>query len=335
MNPLKRLIPLITLCVPLVSVTAQGARAAPLPPVREAVFFGDSLTDAGTFGIRFITASGETWAQHVAAHYGQSTASNEHIDDYAQVYKGIHAAPGPDGLNYAEGGARVAWAYSQVSADTEGTPIPAQVQLKHFQAQHGSFRPDQIVMLYIGNNDVLYDYDPLNNPTLAAGLRAGKRPDAATFRSEQARVEEAGNAARQLIRDILKAGAQRLVVFELPDLGVEPWFLTAASQEFATRLTHAFNRHLVAGLHGDRRILVIRVQDFLKPLLDHPQANGFSHAANEDACREPDQDFCDAQSFAAPDADRTYVFAAAEHYTTRTQELLASHVLHRIAAHGW
>ena len=332
---MKHLCTLIAIGATLAQVAPPQAYGADLPPIKEAVFFGDSLTDAGTYGLRFTTASGKTWAQHFAEHYRQSVEPNEHVDKYADVYKGIRASPGPGGLNYAEGGARVARAYSQVSDDPEGTPISAQVQLKHFVAQHGSFGPDQIVMLYIGTNDVAYDYDPTNNPTLAATLRANKQPDDATFRAEKVRIETAADAALQIVRDILRSGARRLAVFELANLGEAPWFRTSASQDFATRLTHVFNQRLSDGLPADSRILVIKMQSFLKPLLDHPQRYGFRRGVHEDACREPDQDFCDANSLTIPDADRTYIFAASEHLTTRANELLATYVLQQIADNSW
>ncbi|MGO3360989.1 MAG: hypothetical protein ACTIL2_00970 [Corynebacterium sp.] len=54
----------------------------------EAVFFGDSLTDAGTYGFRFTTMPGQTWAQHVAEDLGQPTGSNEAVRDAADVYVG-------------------------------------------------------------------------------------------------------------------------------------------------------------------------------------------------------------------------------------------------------
>jgi len=320
----------------LVSQVAQTpAHADNPPPIREAVFFGDSLTDAGTYGLRFTTAGGQTWAQHVAEHYGQSTEPNEHVEKYGDVYRGVHGSPGPGGLNYAEGGARVAHAYSQISDDPEGTPISVEVQLQHFVAQHGSFAPDQIVMLYIGTNDVAYDYDPNNNAALAATLRKGRNPGDTVFRAEQSRVEAAADAALKVVSLILRSGASRLVVFELADLGEAPWFRTSASQKFATRLTHAFNQRLSEGLPGEPRILIIKMQDFLEKLLDHPQRYGFKRGAHEDACREPDQDFCNANSLAAPDADRTYIFAASEHLTTHANELLASYVLRQVAGHSW
>jgi len=327
---------LIAIVALLGQVVAPQAYGAALPPIKEAVFFGDSLTDAGTYGgLRFTTASGKTWAQLVAEHYGQSAEPNEHVTSYADAFKGMHASPGPGGLNYAEGGARVAHPYSQISDDPEGVPISLEVQLKHFLAQHGSFGPDQIAMVYIGTNDVAYDYDPSNDPTLSATLRRGKPPEKATLRAEQIRVLEAADAALQVVRDILRSGGQRLVVFELPDLAQAPWFRTVASRDFISTLTHAFNQRLSQGLPTDPRILVIKMQSFMQPLFDNPQRYGLKSTAHEDACRKPDRDFCDADSLVSPDAGRTYLFAAAEHLTTHGNELLASYVLQQITNHSW
>jgi phospholipase/lecithinase/hemolysin len=106
-------------------VTPAVAAAEPddQPVITEAVFFGDSLTDAGTYGFRFTTMPGMTWAQHVAQRLGQSTEPNEHVATYGDVYQGKPGLPGPGGMNYAEGGARANSAYSSVSQSPEGTPI--------------------------------------------------------------------------------------------------------------------------------------------------------------------------------------------------------------------
>ncbi len=53
----------------------------------------------------------------------------------------------------------------------EGTPISTAVQLQHFVDQHGTFSPDQLVTLYIGTNDVAYNYDLTKDPSLAQALR--------------------------------------------------------------------------------------------------------------------------------------------------------------------
>jgi outer membrane lipase/esterase len=100
---------------------------------------------------------------------------------------------------------------------------------------------------------------------------------------------------------------------------------------FATQLARAFNRRVSAGLPANAAILVIKMQNFVNELLQHQRTYGIKHGAHEDACRVPEQDFCDLTSLAAPDADQTYIFAAAEHLTTRANELLASYVMRQIS----
>jgi phospholipase/lecithinase/hemolysin len=101
-----------------------GAEPDVQPAITQAVFFGDSLTDAGTYGFRFTTMPGKTWAQHVAQRLGQSTEPNEHVAAYGDVYQGKPGIPGPGGLNYAEGGARANSAYSTVSDNPEERRSP-------------------------------------------------------------------------------------------------------------------------------------------------------------------------------------------------------------------
>ena len=60
------------------------SRASDLPAIKQAVFFGDSLTDAGTYWFRFTTNPGLSWAQRVALHYDPASLPlpNQHIDKY-------------------------------------------------------------------------------------------------------------------------------------------------------------------------------------------------------------------------------------------------------------
>lgn len=100
-------------------------------PVRDAVFFGDSLTDAGTTGVRYTTMPGPLWSQLLAEDLGVSTA------------------PAVDGgPNHAVGGARV-------TDGTDGGPAPVTAQIDDHLDDHTFFDDDQLVTLFIGTNDVL------------------------------------------------------------------------------------------------------------------------------------------------------------------------------------
>jgi phospholipase/lecithinase/hemolysin len=313
-----------------------AASAAPEPEpakFREAVFFGDSLTDPGAFGIRFTTTPGETWAQHVAERLGQSTEPNEHVADYSDVYQGKPGLKGPGGLNYAQGGARANSAYSSVSQNPEGTPISTAVQLQHFVDQHGSFRPDQLVTLYIGTNDVAYNYDPTKDPKLAQSLRDNISPSPEVMAAERTRVQKAAKDEAHTASEILAKGAQHLVVFKLADLSVLPWFESDAARSYVSELTDVYNTSLVASLPQDPKVQVLDTGAFIDDLLTNGAAYGFTHGANEDACLLPAQDYCAADAWKSPDADRTYVFAAGEHLTTHANELLADYVFKQASEH--
>ena len=89
------------ICLAVAPVAAEPSD--PPTPITSAVFFGDSLTDAGTYGFRFTTNPGMTWAQHIAADFTQPPDPNEHVASYDDVYQGKPGISGPEGLNYAEG----------------------------------------------------------------------------------------------------------------------------------------------------------------------------------------------------------------------------------------
>jgi phospholipase/lecithinase/hemolysin len=61
---------LMAMCLSF-SAAPSTAIAEPLPPIRQLVSFGDSLSAAGTYGFRFTTNPGLTFAQHLALHHGQ------------------------------------------------------------------------------------------------------------------------------------------------------------------------------------------------------------------------------------------------------------------------
>jgi phospholipase/lecithinase/hemolysin len=329
---MQRLLFLAVLVV-LASTHFASARAEELPPIRQVVSFGDSLSDAGTYWFRFTTNPGLTFAQHLALHFGQIPLPNQHLDRYEEAFQGRHGDAGPGGLNYAEGGARVNSAYSSVSQDPEGKPISARQQLKHFLQQHRRFTADQLVTLFVGTNDVAYNYDPNISPALAKGLRENRPPSAEVMDAERRRVEIAADDTAAIARDILKEGAKRLVVFDLFDLGQFPWFQTPAAQSYVTALVKAFNRRLLAVVPKDSgHVLVLDTEAFVNDLIANAARYGFKQGAQEDACGSPDHDYCYPETQATPDADQTYLFAAGEHLTTRAHQVLADYVIKQVNA---
>ena len=281
------------ICLAVAPVAAEPSD--PPTPITSAVFFGDSLTDAGTYGFRFTTNPGMTWAQHIAADFTQSPDPNEHVASYDDVYQGKPGISGPGGLNYAEGGARASKPYSTVSQNPNGTPISAQVQVERYLAQHGTFKPDQLVTLYIATNDVALNYDPRFDASLAQGLRDNQMPSAQVMAAERKRVQDAASAEARTAEEILASGAQHLLVFKLFDLSYLPWFESTAARDYVRELTSVYNDQLVARLPKDPHLTILDTAAFVDYLLANADKYGFAHGAGEDACLELGQDYCNLQ----------------------------------------
>jgi outer membrane lipase/esterase len=151
--------------------------------------------------------------------------------------------------------------------------------------------------------------------------------------SERARVQKAAEDEAQTASAILAKGAAHLVVFKLADLAVLPWFESDAARRYVSELTAVYNTSLVGSLPKDPKVQVLDTGAFIDDLLTNGAKYGFTHGVNEDACLKPAQDYCAADAWKSPDADRTYVFAAAEHLTTHANELLADYVMKQVGEH--
>lgn len=305
---------------------AEGEDAA----ITEGVFFGDSLTDAGTYGYRFTTMPGLSWSQHIAEQLGQGTESNETLENEEDLYVGVPAEPGPGDLNYAQGGARANAPYSVVSDNPDGAPLSVNVQLDRFLEQHDSFDPDQLVTMWVGTNDVAYNYDPTINPEMSESLMNDVPVSEPKMDSELERVRGAAGDAADTVQRMLDNSAEQIMVFTLFDLAKAPWFESAASKDYVGKLAAAYNEELQDALPDDDRVAVFDTEEFIDDLVDNMDEYGFTYGANEDACTEQGVFVCEKDGWKSDDADQTYIFAGAEHLSTKTNELLAERVTEQV-----
>jgi outer membrane lipase/esterase len=302
-------------------ILASASAAA--NPISAVVSFGDSLSDAGAFGFRATTEPSLAWPQLLAQSYGLSQTANEHVS-YTEFARGVAGTIDPSGLNYAEGGARVMAGFG---ANPEGMPISVFVQFDHFLKQHGRFKPNELVTVYIGTNDILI-------PILSA-----MRGNAAALALPQARydairgdVETAARQEGQLIENMLAAGARKIAVLNLYDLGISPAASTPALKAALSGLSDAYDEQLMRVLPNDPRIVPIDTRRWFSELAAEPSRQGFAHPAAEDACLPTaarEQCYQPAH-WRSPDASETYIFVGGVHFTGRTGRLLAQFVRHEV-----
>jgi outer membrane lipase/esterase len=264
-------------------------------------FFGDSLTDAGTFKPvlppgtgKFTTNPGPVWAEVLAQRYGfTATPANQ------------------GGNDYAEGGARVSQLPGVPPFPPTGTANPVTAQVQNF-LQKGAVDPNALYSVWAGSNDVGFQL----------GLAAvGAIPPS----------QIPGNlvtAATQLVQQVAflnAAGARYIMVFNLPDIGKTPDGVASGQGATITALSSLFNSTLSAGLDS-LHIDVIRLNVFglLNEAIANPAAFGFTNVTAP-ACTTPRALFCTSSTLVSPNAAQTYLFADGQHPTTAGHQVVADY----------
>jgi len=267
-----------------------------------AYFFGDSLTDTGSYkpvlppgtGL-FTTNPGPVWVAPFTQYYGLS------------------ASPANQGGNdYAEGGARVTSLPGVPNTPPTGTATPVSVQVANFLSK-GPADPNAIYSVWAGANDLFYQLG-----LAQAGL--------ITTAQLQANL---GIAATDLVKQIATlnaAGAKYIVVFNVPDIGKTPFGVGSGSGAQITALSSFFNSTLYAGLDATG-IQTIRFNAFamLNEVVANPGLYGFTNASAP-ACGTTPSLLCTAANLVTPNAAQTYVFADGVHPTTAAHAIIAQAV---------
>ncbi|AYJ48896.1 SGNH/GDSL hydrolase family protein [Rhodococcus sp. P1Y] len=291
------------------------------------VVFGDSLSDSGSFGLRFTTQPGVTWAEMVARRLGCEVTPylSAHLDNAADGSSTLFTVRG--GYNYAQGGARISQPYSLEAASDSVFPWSTAKQIDAFLQTHGAFSEDQTMALFAGANDVTYRYDRAIDPALAESLRADVEPNSALLQDELDRLSEAAQHAVQLVERMREAGARRILLFEVYDLALAPWFDSSASRRYISTLSSSFNstlRHSVQNLGS--YVELVHLASAVDVWANQPESYGLEFGRGADACRTRGENFCSVDDQVSATAHHDYLFAGSVHFTTAGHRLIAEYV---------
>ena len=205
----------------LLALAASGTATAQFSNV---FYFGDSLTDAGSFkpvlppgtGL-FTTNPGPVWAQVFGSNYGFTvTPANQ------------------GGTDYAQGGARVTSLPGVPSSAPTGTAVPIATQISQFLAK-GPADPSAFYSVWGGANDIFFQLG-----LAQAGL--------ATPQQVQAGVGLAATQLAQAISALHAGGAQFITVVNVPDIGNTPFGVGSGQGAQITALSSLFNTTLFGAL---------------------------------------------------------------------------------------
>ncbi len=354
------------------------------------VVFGDSLSDVGSysvgaiaavhggkFTVNSIPASAQNWSELVAARLdlpAQCAAQTGLEGDPAQ---GFYApiTEHRDCTNYAQGGARVTEAIGPHNKAIEPelgyltVPLVTQVR-NHLARVGGQFSGSEVVFVFAGGNDFLWQSD-----ALTAGIIAGLAQQINSDISRGACVPTDANGANcipaaidnlvtsltptyiaamelagtQLAtvinNEIVGHGARHVVVLNLPDASLSPSARgkSATVKAAVSSMMSAFNGKLAAGLATSQNDSVLQVDLFTRfaAWAANPTAYGFSNFVDT-ACdlTQPIPNLlgssitCNTTNTVAGDVSR-YAFADNVHPSPYTNTLLADVVLSDMAQRGW
>lgn len=287
---------------PLVAAVSCAASLNAVADIQRMFVLGDSLSDGGAFTqpingvlqlngvpanvipqrLSFVNnqpgTDSELWVDVLASELGLN------LD--ADILNGVEnsgsqvAAPiDLNGGNYAQGGARVTQANSNVQYDASFVPpggrsadeynvtqLPLSTQIDRLLSDVTALTKDDLVVVWIGANDVFQQAADIGSATI----------DATTGGLNM--ITAANEAGAQLDR-LIAAGAENIVAVTIPDMGTTPAAVLQGPAAAAglTALSGAFNSTFIR-LASSKGALVIDSGKLLNAVIDDPARYGFDAA---------------------------------------------------------
>jgi outer membrane lipase/esterase len=154
-----------------------------------------------------------------------------------------------------------------------------------------------------------------------------------------ANIAADGQIAAAQVNSLVAAGAQHVLVFNLPNIGATPEFRGTPFQASITNLTLLFNGELNAGLSGKTGIVAVDTFGLFNEILANPSAYGFTNVTTPACGVGSTSILCGPQGSGAPytyapGTDKTFAFADGVHPTGGGHAVIAQYVLAELAAPG-
>jgi phospholipase/lecithinase/hemolysin len=312
----------------------------------QVVSFGDSLSDVGTYayarqfgGGTYTTHPGAISVQLIAQHYGSG------LTPALTGGFGQRSVQHPEGLGYAQGGARVAAPPNPGNAtgDTGELQTPLTSQVAAYLQLHTRFTSQQLVLMQGGANDVQDAYGAW------AGMVANGGDPGSSLQAVLPSLQQAAQQFAALAHHVQQHGATHIVVQNVPDISKAPIAnlldqQMPGSSTVLRRMAQVFNSALDDALPASPAILRIDAFTFIDEVSNNYRQLGFrfdgsvgTHVACAPANLPPAFQaddtsalFCSRATYVSPDADNVYMFADAYHPATHLQKLIADFVVVKV-----
>jgi len=238
-------------------------------------FFGDSLTDSGNVALaigsdpaQVITGNGYIPSQPYAS--GQFSNGDVWAKTFASAL-GLPMSGQPSlagGGDYAFGGARVA-------TDGAGLPPSLLAQQGMFLQSVGNVAPSTALYVIAGGGNDARD---------ALAVAAGSMNP---FADIAAAARAYAQATASLVDQLQAAGAQQIVVWDVPDIGLTPAVMNAGggASFLGTAVSRAMNRALARQLDGETGVSIFDIFGLQNDIVADPAGFGLLNVT--DACGAP------------------------------------------------
>ena len=242
-------------------------------PYSEAFFFGDSLSDSGNVAIAIGADPGQVITGNTYIP-GQPYASGQFSNGDVWV-KTFAAAIGiaPSGLPSLAGGGDYAFGGARVATDGPGLPPSLAAQEASFLADHGGSAPASALYVIAGGGNDARD-------TFAAA--AGALDPTGIIAAAALAYAQATGA---LVDQLQAAGAQHIVVWDVPNLGVSPAVIALpfpGATTLATLISQAMNVALAARLAIEPGVKIFDIFGLQNQIVANPASFGLANVT--DAC---------------------------------------------------
>lgn len=292
------------------SLSEMASAAAQAKPLSSRVMvFGDSLSDSGTFGLKFTVqgaaatgpGSSAIWVDHVAASL-QALRLCPYFD-----LTGASPATRSACTNYAIGGGRIN--YASNPADPRSIPL----QLRTAAQSRASYSATDVLLVVGGGNDAAdlagawlgantpagqQAFVSLLDSVLGAGAGAtllgnGSNPNAAVIAGISYMETLAGVMASAIQEHAVGKGAGRVLVMNVPDIVLTPRFSAvlmgvtqqagpdqaAAVKQVIQTWVNAYNNSLANRFSGNGKVAVMDFNTVFRAQVANPVANGFTNSS--------------------------------------------------------
>src|SRR6202171_2788705 len=273
-------------------LTSALAAGIALAQFNQFYFLGDSLTDAGVYGARFTVNPGLVWAQDLGNRYG------------------IAVTPSlQGGVDYAQGGARLTQPSPLIPPGAPQRSLSVQIdELLHATP---TLNPNAVYAVWIGANDIFVNVSAAGAGLISAGQL-------------QANITTAATDTLAQIARLRDAGAKRIMVFNLPDIGQTPLGKSTPTAPFSA-LSGLFNSTLQAGLTSlNVDIIPMNMFGLFNEVIANPASFGLTNVTTP-ACTTASALNCTAATRVGPNAGQTFAFADGVHPTPAGHQIIADY----------